>query len=91
MSTRVSKLPLVLLGLQTLMTLGGPLAILLVLRGGRSRSWPPDRSVEWMTFWAVVTVFVALMLACLAIGLINWRRMMSAASSSGGRGERRDA
>ena len=38
-----------LLGLLTLATFGGPVAIVASLRGGASRDWPPDRPVEW---WA---------------------------------------
>ncbi len=69
------KTPFVLLGLLTVLTAGGPLAIFLVLRGGQSRSWPPDRPIEWIIFVTVIVVFVAVMLACLAIGIANWRRL----------------
>jgi hypothetical protein len=55
----------------TASTLGGPLGIGYVLRGGESPNWPPDRPVEWLTFVAICVTVVALMLACLSLALIN--------------------
>ena len=43
---------LCLLLAMTLVSFGGPFVILVVLRGGTSAEWPPDRPVEWV---AVVT------------------------------------
>ena len=57
--------PLVLFGLLTLFTLLGPLAIVVVGRGGRHPSWPPDRAVEWGVLIGVSAGYVLLMLACL--------------------------
>ena len=50
MSGRLPRGPYVLLGLMTLATFGGPVAIVASLRGGASREWPPDRPVEWWIF-----------------------------------------
>jgi hypothetical protein len=66
--------PYVLLGLLTIATLGGPLAILLTLRGGARPVWPPDRPVEWWTFLGSIAAELVLLSACLVIGLLRWRR-----------------
>ncbi len=63
------KAPLIALGLLTLVTFGGPLLILLTIRGGNSSDWPPDRPVEWWIFGIVVAAVVVLMTACLTVGL----------------------
>ena len=68
MSRRLPRGPFVLLGLMTLATFGGPVAIVATIRGGSSRAWPPDRPVEWWTFGLVTGLVVALMAACLASG-----------------------
>ncbi|WP_422925194.1 hypothetical protein [Singulisphaera sp. PoT] len=75
---RPPKLPLVLLGLMTILTLAGPIAITLVIRGGQHRSWPPDRPIEWATLLVVVAVFVVLMSLCLGMGIAHWRRLVAA-------------
>ena len=62
-----ARLPLVLLGLMTLVTFAGPFLIVFAVRGGPRPEWPPDRPVEWWTFAAVTAAFAALMLACLAV------------------------
>lgn len=64
------KLPLILLGLMTVATFAGPFVIALVIRGGRSTGWPPDRPVEWWTFGLICGGVAVLMVACLAIGFI---------------------
>jgi hypothetical protein len=69
---RPPKAPLVALGLLTLATFLGPLAILLTFLGGPRPGWPPDRPVEWVVLVGVVTAFVVLLLACLTCGL--WAR-----------------
>jgi uncharacterized membrane protein YedE/YeeE len=66
------KLPLLMLGLLTLATMGGPFAIFLAIRGGRSPDWPPDRPVEWWVFGVVTAAVVVLMAACLTVGV--WSR-----------------
>jgi hypothetical protein len=71
--------PLVLLGLLTAATVGGPLAILLVLRGGARPHWPPDRAVEWWTFAGCVGGYVVLLGSCLVVGLVRWRRTVRGA------------
>ena len=60
--------PFVLLGLMTSFTIGGPFLIGLVLQGGASPNWPPDRPVEWATVLGVSGVVLGLMLACLSLG-----------------------
>ncbi len=71
-SPAMSRTPLILLGLMTLATMGGPFAIVLTIQGGRSREWPPDRPVEWWIFGLVVVAVLALMAACLMVGI--WSR-----------------
>ncbi|MDR3633789.1 MAG: hypothetical protein P4L84_08125 [Isosphaeraceae bacterium] len=60
-----AKLPLVLLGLMSLATFGGPFVIALVIGGGRRSSWPPDRPVEWWTFGLICGAVAVLMSGCL--------------------------
>jgi len=66
--------PFLLLGLLTVATLGGPLAILLTLRGGANPRWPPDRPLEWWTFGLCTGTVLILLSACLLVGLVRWRR-----------------
>jgi hypothetical protein len=85
MAQRVPRLPYVLLVLMTIATFGGPVGIAVVLRGGASPEWPPDRPVEWFAFGGVTGVVVILLVACLSIGLANWqalRRAQKRAASS---------
>ncbi len=65
---RLPALPYVLLGAMTLISFGGPLVILLIVRGGPSANWPPDRPVEWITIGMVIWLAIALFLACVSIG-----------------------
>jgi len=65
--------PFVLLGLMTATTVLGPFLIGMVLRGGGSRVWPPDRPVEWATVLGTSAVVVGLMVACLALGFLHRR------------------
>lgn len=81
MTARVPKAPFVLLGLLTLLTLAGPIAIAKTIWGGKSPNWPPDRPVEWWVLGLVTGAVVVLMSACLAIGLSNWRRTVALAKS----------
>ncbi len=74
MSRRLSRGPYVLLGLMTLATFAGPVAIVAILRGGASREWPPDRAVEWWIFGLTTGLVVVLMAACLGLGLVHRRR-----------------
>ena len=57
--------PFFLLGVMTLLTLGGPLLIVISLRGGTHRRWPPDRPIEWITVVGVVVGFVVVLALCL--------------------------
>jgi hypothetical protein len=61
-------LPYVLLGAMTAVSFGGPFVILLVVRGGASANWPPDRPVEWITIGLVIWLAIALFFACVSIG-----------------------
>jgi hypothetical protein len=83
--------PYVLLGLLTAATLGGPLAILLTLRGGARTQWPPDRPVEWWTFQGTIAGYLVLLSVCLLFGLVRWRRTVAALRPARGspRGESR--
>jgi hypothetical protein len=74
MGGRVRRLPFVLLGLMTLATLGGPIAFGLVLNGGGRAAWPPDRPVEWWTLGGISALVLALMIACIGVGLANSTR-----------------
>jgi hypothetical protein len=73
-SPRLTRTPFVLLGLQTIATVAGPIAILLTLRGGASRRWPPDRPVEWWTFGLCTGAVAILLAASMLVGLARWRR-----------------
>ena len=75
MSGRLPRGPYVLLGLLTLAAFGGPIPIVVTLRGGASRDWPPDRDIEWWTFGLTTGLVVVLMLACLSLGLVHRRRV----------------
>jgi hypothetical protein len=61
------RLPYVLLGAMTFASFGGPFVILAVVRGGASETWPPDRPVEWITIGFVISLAIALFLACVTI------------------------
>ena len=67
------KRMLILLGAMSLGTFGGPVGIGAVLRGGASRSWPPDRPVEWATLFGIAGLVAACMLGILALGLAQRR------------------
>ena len=62
------RLPYFLLGGLTCASFGGPFVILMVVRGGSSARWPPDRPVEWAAIALVFGLVVALFLACVSIG-----------------------
>ena len=65
---RPSRLPMVLLGLMTLVSFGGPVLIAVLLWGGARSGWPPDRPVEWIGFGLVMPLFAACFIACLTVG-----------------------
>jgi hypothetical protein len=60
--------PYLLLGAMSLLTFGGPFLVLVVVQGGASPIWPPDRVVEWITIAVVLGLFVALFVGCTTIG-----------------------
>jgi hypothetical protein len=77
MSPPLPKAPFVLLGLLTVLTVGGPVVIWKTIQGGSSPRWPPDRPVEWWTFGLITGAVVVLMTSCLAIGIVNWRKTLA--------------
>jgi len=72
--SRPSRWPLVLLGALTLLTVGGPVLIGIVLRGGARRGWPPDRAVEWVAVLGTSGAVAGLMAASIATAAILARR-----------------
>ena len=74
--------PVVLLGLLSIATMGGPLLIFIVLWGGERTAWPPDRPVEWWTFGLTIATYLALLTVCLAVGLVRWRRTVGDVGAS---------
>lgn len=63
--------PFVLLGLMTATTVLGPFLIGLVLRGGASPAWPPDRPIEWGVLFGTSGMVALLMLSCISLLWIN--------------------
>ncbi len=69
MARTLPRWPLVLLGVMTLLSFGGPVVIGLILRGGGSATWPPDRPIEWAVLFVISGLVAALMLACCGLAL----------------------
>jgi hypothetical protein len=65
----VPRLPYVLLAALSLVAFGGPFVIFLVVRGGSSATWPPDRPIEWAVISAILALFLVLFAACVTIRL----------------------
>lgn len=74
MSARASYRPVLWLVLMTVATFGGPLVFGLVLRGGPSRRWPPDRPIEWWALWLTSGTVLALMIGTIAASVGLQRR-----------------
>lgn len=68
-SSKVAKLPLILLGVMTLLSFGGPFLLLFVLEGGAKPGWPPDRPVEWWTLVGICGLVAGLMVVLLVLNL----------------------
>ncbi len=66
-SRHLFNLPYALLGALSLVCFGGPFLVLVVVRGGASPGWPPDRPLEWITIALVFGLFFILFLACLTL------------------------
>jgi hypothetical protein len=64
-----------LLAVMTIAAFGGPVGIGVVLRGGNSPKWPPDRPVEWAALFGVSGLVLALMLAAIAVSVANQRAL----------------
>src|SRR5262245_50849395 len=45
----------------TVLAMGGPFLIAIILRGGQNTGWPPDRTVEWVAFAGITTLVLLLM------------------------------
>jgi hypothetical protein len=65
----IPKLPLVLLGLLTLVTFVGPCVAFMTLRGGEVSEWPPDRPVEWWAIGLTLGLGFVLTVACITTAL----------------------
>jgi len=65
---RLPHLPYVLLGAMSIVSFGGPFLIFVVVRGGESARWPPDRAIEWITIALVFSLLITLFFACVTIG-----------------------
>ena len=68
---RLSPWPYALLGAMSLVSFGGPFLVLVVVWGGTSPYWPPDRLLEWFTIAVVLGLFAVLFVACVTIGWWN--------------------
>lgn len=66
--------PMLLFILLTIMTFGGPMAIVIVGQGGDRPTWPPDRPVEWWVFGIVTIGYVLLLGACILDASLTLRR-----------------
>jgi heme/copper-type cytochrome/quinol oxidase subunit 3 len=74
---------IVLFALMTAVAFGGPLAIALVLRGGRNATWPPDRAIEWLALGGISTLVLLLMIVTIAASLALQRRERRARAMRG--------
>jgi hypothetical protein len=52
----------------SLVTFGGPFLVLVVVQGGVSPDWPPDRLIEWITIAVVFGLFAVFFVACITMG-----------------------
>jgi len=52
----------------SIVSFGGPFLIFVVVRGGESARWPPDRAIEWITIALVFSLLITLFFACVTIG-----------------------
>ena len=66
------RTPYVLLIALSVVSFGGPFAMVGVIRGGPSAGWPPDRPVEWVFMAVILVLFLALFVAC--VSLRAWYR-----------------
>ncbi len=72
---RVSRLPLVVIGIMTPLTLLGPFGLLWILKGGEHGGFPPDRPVEWAATIGICGLVAALMLVSLFMTLVSTREL----------------
>ncbi len=71
-----------LLALMTLAVVVGPIVFGLVLRGGASQVWPPDRPIERLTLWLVGATGLGLMSTTIALSALERRRLARAIASA---------
>lgn len=64
-------------GAMTLASFGGPALIGVVLWGGASPEWPPDRPIEWITVIGTALVVFGLMVGIIVVGLSQKRKNAS--------------
>jgi hypothetical protein len=83
MSRAMPRSLIVLFTLMSVASFGSPLAISLVLKGGSSPDWPPDRPVEWATLIGSSILVVALIITTIAASLVINRRENQAKSMRG--------
>jgi hypothetical protein len=65
---RLSRWPYALFAALSLVSFGGPFLVMVVVWGGASPYWPPDRPLEWLTIALVLGLFAVLFIACLTNG-----------------------
>ncbi|MDB5351915.1 MAG: hypothetical protein JWN86_3162 [Planctomycetota bacterium] len=80
-SATVSKLPILLLGIMSIASFGGPFGLVWILSGGRRSGWPPDRLVEWASLLGVSGLVVGLLMLLLALSLANLKAMKAETES----------
>ena len=64
-------------GAMTLASFGGPALIGVILWGGASPDWPPDRPIEWITVIGTGLVVFGLMVGIVVVGLSEKRKNAS--------------
>lgn len=74
--SRSRLVPWILLAALSLNSFAGPFLILVVVMGGESNRWPPDRPVEWIVGGTVIVFEIVLLAACLTAG--GWSKRLPA-------------
>ena len=87
-AARIERLPLVLLGVMTILCFGGPFGVLMVLKGGAAEGWPPDRPVEWVVLLGTCGLVAALMAVLFVMNVRTTRAIRAEARSASDEGSR---
>jgi hypothetical protein len=74
MSRLIPRKLVVLMALMTVIAFCGPFCIGLVIRGGRSPDWPPDRPVEWYTLGGTTALLLILLVGTIAASIAVQRQ-----------------